>query len=75
MKVEKKALNGFADRFTTCSLNPDIAAKFIDVKTSLSEGLKIVEIAKETQKHHRTEICKLLQIWNAQIPCMENNTH
>ena len=44
------------DECTTCTFNPDIAAKLIEVKTSLSEGLKIVEIAKETKKKHRTEI-------------------
>ena len=57
-KEEEKALIAFADRFTTCTLNPDMAAKMIDKTTSHSEGTKIVQIAEETQKHHHTKTCK-----------------
>ena len=57
-KNEENALVAFADKFTTCTLNPDMAAKMIDETTSLSEGIKIVEIAEETQKHHHTKTCK-----------------
>ena len=57
-KIERKALVAFADKFTTCTLNPDMAAKMIDETTSLSEGIKIVEIVEETQKHHHTKTCK-----------------
>ena len=30
----------------------------MDEKTSLSEGIKCVEIAEQTQKHHHTKTCK-----------------
>ena len=53
-KNEEKALVAFADKFTTCTLNPDMAAKMIDEKTDHSEGVKIVEIAEESQCHYHT---------------------
>ena len=46
------ALVAFADKFVTCTLNPDMAAKMIDETTSLSDGMEIVKKAKETQTHH-----------------------
>ena len=55
---EEEALTDFADRFVTCTLNPDIAAKMIGKDTDVSEGEKIVGIAKETQTHHHTKTCK-----------------
>ena len=55
---EEKALIAFADRFTTCTLNPATAANMIDETTSILEGIKIVTIAKETQTHHHTKTCK-----------------
>ena len=55
---EEEALTDFADRFVTCTLNPDMAAKMIGKDTDVSEGEKIVDIAKETQTHHHTKTCK-----------------
>ena len=57
-KKEMKSLIAFADRFVTCKLNPDMAAKMIDETTSLSEGLKIVKKVKEVQTHHHKKTCK-----------------
>ena len=37
-KEERKALVAFADRFVTCTLNPDMAAKMIDESLSIEEG-------------------------------------
>ena len=34
-KEEKNALVSFADKFVTCTLNPDMAAKMIDESTSI----------------------------------------
>ena len=36
-KEEEEALIAFADRFTTCTLNPETAAKMIDESTSIKE--------------------------------------
>ena len=57
-KKEEKALIAFADKFVTCTLNPDTAAKMMNETASASEGLTIVKIAKETQRHHHTKTCK-----------------
>ena len=57
-KKERKALVAFADRFVTCTLNPDMAAKMIDETVSIEEGIKIVKKVKETQTHHHTKTCK-----------------
>ena len=57
-KEEENALISFADKFVTCTLNPDMAAKMIDDTTSLSDGREIVKKAKETQTHHHTKTCK-----------------
>jgi len=57
-KKEEKTLIDFADRFVTCTLNPDMAAKMISRDTDTSKGRKIVKIAKETQTHHHTKTCK-----------------
>ena len=57
-KEEEKALINFADRFVTCTLNPDMAAKMVSKDTDISEGRRIVKIAKETQSHHHTKTCK-----------------
>ena len=55
---EEEALVAFADKFVTCTLNPDMAAKMIDEKVTAEEGEAIVKIAKETQTHHHTKTCK-----------------
>jgi hypothetical protein len=57
-KEERKALVAFADRFVTCTLNPDTAAKMIDETLSKEEGIEIVKKVKETQTHHHTKTCK-----------------
>ena len=57
-RMEDKALIAFADKFTTCTLNPDMAAKMIDETMDISEGIKVVGIAEETQTHHHTRTCK-----------------
>ena len=57
-KMEDKALIAFADKFTTCTLNPAMAASMIDESTDIEEGRKIVGIAEETQTHHHTKTCK-----------------
>ena len=57
-KDEKRALIGFADCFTTCTLNPDMAAKMIDDTTTIEEGIEIVKKAEETQTHYHTKTCK-----------------
>ena len=57
-KEEEKALIYFADRFVTCTLNPDIASKMVSKDTDISKGRRIVKIAKETQTHHHTKTCK-----------------
>ena len=35
-----------------------MAAKMIDLSTSLTDGLDIVKQAKETQTHHHTKTCR-----------------
>ena len=57
-KDEEDALVAFADKFVTCTLNPDMAAKMISATTSPSCGIEIVRKAKETQTHHHTKTCK-----------------
>ena len=55
---EEKALIDFVDRSVTCTLNPDMAAKMIDVNKNKEDGLKIIEIVKAVQVHHHTKSCK-----------------
>ena len=57
-KEEEEALIAFADRFTTCTLNPETAARMIDEKTNIEEGIKIVKMVKEVQTHYHTKTCK-----------------
>ena len=52
---EEKALIAFSDKFVTCTLNPDMAAKMIDENLTADDGKEIVNIAKETQTHHHTK--------------------
>ena len=58
LKKEEMALIAFADKFITCTLNPDMVSKMIDESTSLTEGIEIVKKAEETQTHHHTKTCK-----------------
>ena len=46
------------DRTVTCTLNPDLAAKMIDVSKTREDGLKIIEIVKDVQIHYHTKSCK-----------------
>ena len=62
-KQEENALTAFADKFVTCTLNPDMAAKMMNETASASEGIKIVKIAKETQQHHHTKTCKVCEVF------------
>merc|ERR1711867_430761 len=55
---EENALIDFVDRTVTCTLNPELAAKMIDVNKTREDGLKIIEIVKEVQIHHHTKSCK-----------------
>jgi hypothetical protein len=45
-KEEENALISFADKFVTCTLNPDLAAKMIDETISLKDGIEIVKKSK-----------------------------
>ena len=56
--AEEKALIDFVDRSVTCTLNPDMAAKMIDVKRSKGVGLKIINIVKECLNHYHTKACR-----------------
>ena len=45
-----------ANKFTTCTLNPEMAARLIDESNSVSEGENIVDQAKETQSNNYQSI-------------------
>ena len=55
---EEKSLIDFVDRSVTCTLNPEMAAKMIDVNKTKEDGRKIIKIVKEVQVHHHTKSCK-----------------
>ena len=57
-KDEENALIDFVDRTVTCTLNPDLAAKMIDVSKTREDGLKIIKIVKDVQVHHHTKSCR-----------------
>ena len=57
-EAEEKSLIDFVDRSVTCTLNPEMAAKMIDVNKTKEDGRKIIEIVKEVQVHHHTKSCK-----------------
>ena len=56
-KNEEKALIDFVDRSVTCTTNPELAAKMIDIKRTKKDGLRIIEIVKACQMHHHTKSC------------------
>ena len=56
-KEEENALIEFVDRSVTCTLNPEMAAKMIDVNKTREDGLTIIEIVKDVQVHHHTKSC------------------
>ena len=55
---EENALIDFVDRSVTCTLNPEMAAKMIDVKRTKEEGLKIISIVKACLNHYHTKSCR-----------------
>ena len=57
-EAEENALIDFVDRSVTCTLNPQLAAKMIDVNKTKEDGMKIIEIVKAVQVHHHTKSCK-----------------
>ena len=57
-KAEERALIDFVDRSVTCTTNPELAAKMIDVTKTKEDGIKIIEIVKACQIHHHTKSCK-----------------
>ena len=55
---EEKCLIDFVDRSVTCTLNPELAAKMVDINKSKEDGMKIIEIVKAVQVHYHTKSCK-----------------
>ena len=55
--AEENALIDFVDRSVTCTLNPDMVAKMIDVNRSKEDGLKIIDIVKACLNHYHTKAC------------------
>ena len=55
--AEENALIDFVDRSVTCSLNPDMVAKMIDINRSKEDGLKIIDIVKACLNHYHTKAC------------------
>ena len=58
IEAEEHVLIDFVDRAVTCTLNPDMAAKMIDINMDRKEGLKIIEIVQDCLKHHHTKACR-----------------
>ena len=56
-KEEEDVLIDFVDRSVTCTLNPDLAAKMIDVKNDKEYGKRIIKIVKECLNRHHTKAC------------------
>ena len=57
-KGEESALIDFVDRSVTCTLNPEMAAKMVDVTRTKEDGLKIVNTVKSCLNHYHTKACK-----------------
>ena len=55
---EQQALTAFADKFITCTLNPNLIAAMIDPHLSREDGLEIQEKVKEVQTHFHTKTCR-----------------
>ena len=55
---EENILIDFVDRSVTCTLNPEVAGKMINVKKTREDGLKIIDIVKAVQVHYHTKSCK-----------------
>ena len=54
---EEKSLIQLTDKFTTCTLNAEMAKQHIDEDAHESEGRKIVANARDCQIHHHTQTC------------------
>ena len=57
-EAEEEALIDFVDRSVTCTLNPELAAKMVDVNYTKEHGLKIIEIVKACMIHYHTKACR-----------------
>ena len=57
-KAEERALIDFVDRSVTCTTNPELVAKMIDVTKTKEDGLRIINIVKACQIHHHTKTCR-----------------
>ena len=58
IEAEEDALVDFVDRSVTCTLNPELAAKMINVNYDKEHGLKIVKIVKLCMVHYHTKACR-----------------
>ena len=58
IEVERDALIDFIDRAVTCTLNPEMAAKMIDVNKDKVEGIEIIKIAEDCLIHRHTKSCR-----------------
>ena len=54
---EEAALIDFVDRAVTCTLNPELAAKMVDINKDKEYGKKIIEIVKACMIHYHTKAC------------------
>ena len=48
----------FVDRSVTCTLNPELVAKMVDLSLDKEHGLEIIKIVKECMVHHHTKTCR-----------------
>ena len=48
----------FVDRSVTCTLNPELAAKMIDINYDKEHGLKIIQIVKLCMVDYHTKACR-----------------
>ena len=58
IEAEEDALIDFVDRSVTCTLNPELAAKMINVNYDKEHGLKIIKIVKLCMVHYHTKACR-----------------
>ena len=61
---EETALIDFVDISVTCTLNPELAAKMVDLSLDKEHGLEIIKIVKECMVHHHTKTCRKLDLGN-----------
>ena len=58
MEAEKDALIDFIDRAVTCTLNPEMAAKMIDLNKDKVEGIGVIKIVEDCLTHHHIKTCR-----------------